>query len=112
MWATWCGPCKAEFKHNDQLGELLDKYEVEKIFVSIDRERDKQKWKDDIKYFGLKGTHILANQEFKDDFAQNYSIHPGGFAIPQYLYVNEKGEVVSSDAPRPSDSAELEALLQ
>jgi len=112
MWATWCGPCKEEFRHNESLSKLLDTYQVEKIFISIDKPELEQKWKNDIKYFELKGTHLLANEAFKDHFIKNYSIYKGGFSIPQYLYINEAGEIVSNEAPRPSQLEELEVLLK
>lgn len=111
LWATWCSPCKREFKHNMTIDPLLKKAGYEKLYISIDKATARDKWIDNIKYFDLKGTHLLASQAFVEDFASHHSLQKEMLIIPQYLIVNQEGEVVSRDAPKPSQSGQLGAAL-
>lgn len=36
IWATWCGPCKREFEHNDDLNALLKSKDYKKLYISLD----------------------------------------------------------------------------
>jgi len=111
LWATWCGPCKREFVHNDDLSELLKAKGYKKLYVSIDREEARDKWKQDIKYYDLSGTHILANSDFVKNFADSgYSLIPEGMAIPQYMII-DYGKIITNDAARPSMLDVLEPQL-
>jgi len=40
MWATWCGPCRAEMPGIQKLYEAVDKDKIAFIMLSIDRDRD------------------------------------------------------------------------
>ncbi len=111
LMATWCGPCKREFKYNVALQKILEDNSYKKLYISIDEPDRKQKWLDMIKYYELNGFHFLFNKNFKDDFAKKYTRDKGYFTIPQYLIVDENGNIVEKDAPRPSESKELKKLL-
>jgi len=111
VWATWCGPCKKEFKHNKKLDSLLKEYNYKKIYISIDKENLTQKWKDYIKFYDLTGTHILVNQDFVKDFEKNHSLVKNGISIPQYLIIDNEGNIVSNNAPRPSNINELKKIF-
>lgn len=111
VWATWCGPCKREFKHNKDLNVLLKSKGYKKLYISLDKAEVEDKWKQDIKYYELNGLHILANLDFFKHFEQNHSLHEGYVSIPQYLIIDEKGNIVTNNAPRPSNLAELEKIL-
>ena len=59
--------------------------------VSVDEAKDKQKWLDFIETEGLKGIQLLAN----------------GWS----MVFDKKGNIVSADAPRPSNP-ELKKMLE
>lgn len=111
IWATWCAPCKMQFKHNEELNKLLKFYGIKKLYISIDKPEDHQKWINDIKYYDLKGLHLRANMDFKEDFIKKHSPNGSNLLIPQYLLINEKGEFISKDAPRPSNRLKLAKFL-
>ena len=73
VWATWCVPCKKEFSNNHKIAGMLEDNAYKKLFISLDRENEKDKWMDLIKYYELSGYHHLANQEFYKDFASEHS---------------------------------------
>jgi thiol-disulfide isomerase/thioredoxin len=111
VWATWCGPCKREFKHNKDLNVLLKSKGYKKLYISLDKAEVEDKWKQDIKGHDLNGLHMLASLDFLKQFEQNHSLHKGYVSIPQYLIIDEKGNIVTNNAPRPSNLAELEKVL-
>ena len=111
VWATWCGPCKREFKHNNDLNVLLKSKGYKKLYISLDKAEVEDKWKQDIKYYNLNGLHMLARQDFFKNFAKNHSLQKGYVSIPQYLIIDEKGNILTNNAPRPSNLEELEKIL-
>ena len=110
VWATWCGPCKDEFKYKVALSELLKKKDVEILYISIDKDRREIQWKKMIKYYDLKGYHIRANKNFVKDFQRLFD-KKGSITIPWYLLIDEKGNIVKKHAKRPSELQELEKEL-
>src|SRR5699024_11111730 len=81
VWATWCGPCIEEFKHNKELNALLKSKGYKKLYLSIDKPEVENKWRQDIKYYDLKGLHMLASIGFSENFARNYSLLKGKINI-------------------------------
>lgn len=43
LWATWCGPCRAEMPTIEKLYQSVDTSKVAFVMLSIDRDRDKPK---------------------------------------------------------------------
>ena len=106
VWATWCGPCKAEIP---SLKEVEKKYHGKNIaFVSMsiddDRshggswEKARQDWKKMVKEKELSGIQIMAPEGWKSEFVQNYRIK----GIPRFILIDPEGKIVSPSAPRPS----------
>ncbi|AXG73538.1 TlpA family protein disulfide reductase [Flavobacterium arcticum] len=106
VWATWCGPCRREIPH---LQEIEEKYKGENIAfvsISVDKENDYNKWRELVTKETLGGIQLIADDNFKSDFIQSYNI----LSIPRFILIDPKGNVVKADAPRPSDFA-LQDLL-
>lgn len=110
VWATWCGPCKEQFKHNGPLKELLKEKGVEMLYISIDHPEDKTKWENMIKYYGLEGNHILGSEALISDLRKIYNQN-GMLAIPWYILFDEKGEIMQLHAKQPSQLEELKTFL-
>ena len=100
VWATWCGPCKAEFAFEDTLHELLEKKGYKMLYLSVDEERDAQKWKEMAAFYNLRGEHL------RELYGQN-----GAMAIPWNMIIDDSGHIVNLRAPRPSDTEELSKAL-
>lgn len=43
LWATWCGPCRAEMPTIQKLYQSVDTTQIAFVMLSIDRDRDKPK---------------------------------------------------------------------
>ncbi|MFV0592019.1 MAG: TlpA family protein disulfide reductase [Draconibacterium sp.] len=97
VWATWCGPCKAQIPALKKLEVDYHNKDVVFLSVSIDEEKDKQKWTDFVKKEELKGVQLFAGG-WGSDIAKYYGIR----GIPRFMVVGKDGNLVSIDAPRPS----------
>ena len=104
VWATWCGPCKVEFVHNDALKKMLGENDIQLLYISIDRDEYDQNWKNEIKYHRLSGTHIRANNEFNLHLMKLFSKSEENpyIAIPWYILIDEQGNIMEERAKPPS----------
>lgn len=106
VWATWCGPCRAEIPHLKKLEEAMKGKDVRIISLSTDDLKDKDKWLKMIKDENLGGTQLFAGGP-GNDFSQYYKVN----TIPRFLVFDRAGKIVSVDSPRPSDP-KLKELLE
>ena len=104
MWATWCGPCKAEIPALQQLEKDYHGKNIEFVSISIDNERTagswekaEKKWKKMVTDMNLTGIQLYAAKDI--DFISAYQIN----SIPRFLLIDPKGNIVDANAPRPSD---------
>jgi len=107
IWATWCSPCLAQFAYNDALKKNLSENNVQQLYISIDNALDDEKWKNYIEKYNLTGTHIRANGKLKEDLFKRGLIIEG---IPQYILIDEKGNIMNEHAKHPSQLVSGEKL--
>lgn len=105
VWATWCGPCKKEIPSLKQLEKEMHGKDIVIMSVSVDEAKDKDKWLKMIKDENLGGVQLFASGWSK--ITKDYKIT----GIPRFMVFDKKGNIVSVDAPRPSDP-KLKALLE
>ncbi|HEX7846623.1 MAG TPA: TlpA disulfide reductase family protein [Chitinophagaceae bacterium] len=105
VWATWCGPCKVEIPHLKKLEEEFEGKKVEFVSISVDVEKDKEKWKNFVAEKALGGTQLFASGW--SDITKYYDIT----GIPRFLVFDQEGKIVTANAPRPSEP-ELKTLLE
>lgn len=107
-WATWCGPCKGELP---SLRKLEESYKNDSriafVSISIDEEKDTQKWVDFVREQELGGAQ-LHTPGWNSDFIKYYKIN----GIPRFLLIDQDGNLVTADAPRPSSGDEINNLLK
>jgi thiol-disulfide isomerase/thioredoxin len=105
VWATWCGPCRAEIPHLKKLEEELKDKNIEFVSISVDEEKDRSKWKNMIEKEQLGGTQLFASGW--SEIAKYYNIT----GIPRFMVFDQQGKIVSVNSPRPSQP-ELKQLLE
>jgi len=103
VWATWCGPCRAEIP---AFTKLVDEYRNEAIqFLSVSVDENKTAW---IKFI----------EEEAPSWPQSFT---GGWVcsickdyfikgIPRFILIDAEGKIIDATAPRPS-SDEIRPLL-
>jgi thiol-disulfide isomerase/thioredoxin len=105
VWATWCSPCKEEFKHQQALKKILDEQNIQQLYISIDKDNRDQQWKEGIKFYGLSGMHIRANEELFMDLCKRFdkNVKDPYISIPWYILIDENGNIIKEHAKTPSE---------
>lgn len=105
LWATWCGPCRAEMPTIQSLYEKMDSTKVEFVMLSIDRDRDEAKV----------GAYI---EKYKYTFPV---YRPSGYltsqldipSIPTTFIINKEGMIVGREVGTTNfDTAKFRKFLQ
>lgn len=101
VWASWCGPCVAEFSYGAELHEFLKAHHIKMLYVSVDNDGFQDKWKKLVSKYQLNGFHYFANKELKDDLGKMFQ------GIPRYMIFDKAGNLVEENALRPSNGSLL-----
>jgi thiol-disulfide isomerase/thioredoxin len=107
LWATWCVPCKMEFGSNAPTDSFCRRHDIARLYVAFEKGATRNNVRRDVYAYNLKGVHVIANDTLISDMTERIYPPNEGYVIPHYLLVNEKGEIVDKDAPRPSSANEL-----
>ena len=107
VWATWCGPCKREIPSLKKVEKDFHGKNIAFVSTSIDVTTAHDKWTAMVKDKELGGIQLIADNDWKSQFVQDYGIK----GIPRFILLDPEGNIVSADAPRPSDP-KLVALLE
>ncbi|WP_303326822.1 TlpA family protein disulfide reductase [Butyricimonas paravirosa] len=103
VWATWCGPCKAEIPYLKALEKEMKRKKI--VFVSISIDENKKEWKTFVEMEKLGGIQLYAGKV--KDLVSFYGID----AIPRFILLDKKGNIVNAFMTRPSDKKTKETLM-
>ena len=99
VWATWCGPCRAEIPHKKRVKEhFKNNNNIVFVGISTDVPRDFEKWKEFVKTNDLCGIQLWGGMDGPENFGRMYGVR----GIPRFMLFDKQGNIISTDAPRPS----------
>ena len=104
MWATWCGPCKAEIPHLAKLEHDYEGRNIHFVSISTDTKNMVDRWKKMVKEKNMGGIQLNVNGD--KEFTKAYKLQ----GIPRFILIDKEGKIVSAEAPRPS-SEEIRPLF-
>ena len=98
VWATWCGPCIREIPSLKKIEKQYHDKNIAFVSMSVDRKTDYDKWRKMVEEEELSGIQLYAPKGNKSEFYKNYGI----MGIPRFILIDPEGDIVNSNAPRPS----------
>nr|WP_299381258.1 TlpA disulfide reductase family protein [Allomuricauda sp.] len=108
IWATWCGPCKMEIPHLKKVEEAYHEKNIAFVSISVDKEKQRKSWEKMVEEKSLGGVQLFADKSFKSDFIKKYQVQ----GIPRFILIDPNGNIVDSNAPRPSYRLAFDEMLQ
>lgn len=105
FWASWCLPCRVEMPYSKKLSQVYKNKGVDFVYISIDK--NAAAWEKAAKQEDIPQVHsFLIPDSKKSDIVKKFGV----WSIPRYMIMNQRGEIVDSNAPRPSDPALINVL--
>lgn len=101
FWATWCGPCMGEMPHFNELSKKYPNLQ----FIGISVDESEKAWKTRIS----NGDHGEVLELICHDSRTKTGWDITG--IPRFLLIDEDFNIISADAPRPSEKEAIQPLL-
>ncbi|UKJ09280.1 TlpA family protein disulfide reductase [Solitalea lacus] len=106
VWATWCGPCKAQMPFLKEVEELYKGNDsIVFVGISLDAAKDKQKWLNMIHEKQLEGVQLL------DDFGRTFGRKYKMVAIPRFLLIDKNGNWAEVRCPLPENKEKLKKYI-
>ncbi len=101
LWATWCYWCHDERKHFEVVMDYFKDETDEIVFIglSLDKEKDREKWKKMLHSKDIKGVQLIAQNAFDSKICKDFRVT----GIPRFIILGKNGEIIQADALRPSD---------
>ncbi len=90
LWATWCGPCRAEMPAIESLYKGVAHKDLAFVMLSIDRKNDETKVKNYIATKGFTFPVYLVEHPFPNNLPEILQVP----SIPTTFVINKQGEVV------------------
>lgn len=117
FWASWCGPCISEFEKATAFKKRMkDEEQVSFLYFSIDD--DKETWLDKIaeldNLISAENHYLIPNRKTSKllKFLMIREVdNKTYFSIPRYSILDNENKIISSNAPRPSDSEVFENMI-
>jgi len=108
IWATWCPPCINEFPYLKNLQRKYHGKNIEFVSISIDRNRDFDKWFNMVNDKELGGIQLIVDRNYKggsvrnisEKFFKDFAIE----GVPRFILIDPIGNIVNPEVFKPSDS--------
>jgi thiol-disulfide isomerase/thioredoxin len=106
LWASWCGPCIAEFEHEPALHKFLADHDIDVVYIALDQPGFRDKWVALAAKYRLQGYHYLAPPALQKALAPTVPY------IPRYMLFDKSGNLVEASTYPPSSGDKLYQQLR
>ncbi len=96
FWASWCGACRVDISESEQAKEFLKSKNVSVIYISIDKDKDAEKWRRASVSDKVTVNQYLLENNLSAPLSKYLSLN----FIPRYVLLNRKHLAYNIDAPR------------
>lgn len=104
VWATWCAYCKREIPLLKRLEQEYHGKNIEFVSINVDAKGNDEKWRETIQDREMTGIQLMAGDSHLNlDWAQNFLIK----GLPRFIIIDPNGNIVSPNAPAPSQGERL-----
>ena len=97
FWASWCGPCIADFRTLRKIKERMAAQPV--VFLNISQDVEEEDWKWAIAKHQIKGVHVRSEQVAKvynvSGIPRYYLVDPQGLIVEKFSRVWDADEIVA-----------------
>ncbi len=100
LWATWCGPCKAEAPHFNKLAKEFKGKDI--VFLKISTDKKRSDWTKYLEHDDSGLTSYISNDIKLNDWAVYY--------IPRFILVDKDFNIIDAYAKRPSEEDIIDVL--
>lgn len=105
FWASWCGPCRAEFPNVKRVYSRFKDKGFEIYGVSLDR--DKNAWVNSISTLGLNWRHVSDLKDWSSAPAKLYKVS----GIPFTVLIDKDGKIIAKNLRGEELENKLEELF-
>jgi len=106
LWASWCGPCRAE---HPRLNAIYQKYkETNFKMIGVSLDKDKSKWMQAMIKDSLQWTQLIDIKAFEGQLAEYYHIE----TIPTNFLVDQDGKILAVKLTTEELEDELKKILK
>lgn len=104
LWASWCGPCIGEMPCMDKIYSFSSNKKLNVISISIDKKQ--KKWFDTLKKYKFDTNEhehywLGDNKKFLQFLLTRRENEYTPLWIPKYILIDQKGNIITSNAIRP-----------
>jgi alkyl hydroperoxide reductase subunit AhpC len=99
FWASWSDWSLQEIPYFEQLRKDFDGKPVKFILISLDFEKDKNRWAAIIKKNNFSSIQLIQNPK-SNVLKENYYLND----FPRYFLIGKDGKIISVYAPRPTEN--------
>ena len=107
FWASWCGPCRAENPNLVKTYKAFNQKGFEIVGVSLDDEKDKDKWLAAIKKDKLTWLQLSDLKGWQSEAGKLYGIN----AIPMNFLLDQEGKIIAKGLRGTDLDKKLDELL-
>ncbi|NBW34541.1 MAG: TlpA family protein disulfide reductase [Cytophagia bacterium] len=109
LWASWCGPCRAEMPGIESLYKGVAKEDLVFVMLSIDKKADEQKVKNYVSSKGFTFPVYLVQSPFPNQLPEVLQVP----SIPTTFVINKEGKIVYKNVGTANyDTKKFRKLLQ